>query len=508
MPTTAPRPRKKIEFGDFQTPAGLAREICRTLARIGVRPASILEPTCGRGSLLEAAADQFVSANQLVGLDVNLEYVRWTERQMQRFAGRRQVVIEPGDFFEADWLARLACLPDPLLIVGNPPWVTNSVLGGLASENLPEKCNSNGLRGIEALTGKSNFDISEWMMLRMVEWMRGRDATLAMLCKTAVARKVLQRGWANGETWADAQIFRIDALEHFGASVEACLLVIRSQQIAGPRSIEASVFSSLSSATSDQQIGHRDGLLVADVSAFVQARQLLGRSQLAWRSGVKHDCSKVLELKREGPAFRNGFAELVTLEPDYVFPMLKSSHIASGLVEANRWMLVTQRTIGEDTREIATKAPLTWQYLTAHAEFLNRRASSIYRNRPPFSIFGVGGYTFAPWKVAISGLYKKLNFQVIGPIAGKPVVLDDTCYFLACDAETEAQQLSEMLNSETARKFFETFVFWDAKRPITIELLQQLDLVKLAKAVQVDWKPRVVAKDSPVATDGQLRLFA
>jgi len=30
------------------------------------------------------------------------------------------------------------------------------------------------------------------------------------------------------------------------------------------------------------------------------------------------------------------------------------------------------------------------------------------KNKPDFSIFSVGAYTFAPWKIAISGLYKKI----------------------------------------------------------------------------------------------------
>ena len=34
-------------------------------------------------------------------------------------------------------------------------------------------------------------------------------------------------------------------------------------------------------------------------------------------------------------------------------------------------------------------------------------------------------YTFEPWRVAISGFYKKLNFRVVGSFEGKPIVLDD-----------------------------------------------------------------------------------
>jgi len=49
----------KVEFGDFQTPISLAREICSLIARTGFRPASILEPTCGTGSFLKASLEIF-----------------------------------------------------------------------------------------------------------------------------------------------------------------------------------------------------------------------------------------------------------------------------------------------------------------------------------------------------------------------------------------------------------------------------------------------------------------
>ena len=57
-----------------------------------------------------------------------------------------------------------------------------------------------------------------------------------------------------------------------------------------------------------------------------------------------------------------------------------------------------------------------WGYLLAHADLLDARSSSIYRKRPRFSVFGVGPYTFAPWKVGISGFYKTLDFRAIGPV--------------------------------------------------------------------------------------------
>lgn len=507
MPIVTTRSKNKVEFGDFQTPPVLARDVCRTLAALGVQPAAIVEPTCGRGALLEAAAEVFGKARHVIGFDVNSDYVAWARRQLQRFHPAKQVVVESADFFEYDWPALLARLSDPLLLVGNPPWVTNSALGCLGSGNLPSKRNSQGLRGIEALTGKSNFDISEWMLLRMTEWIRGRDATLAMLCKTAVARKVLHRSWCSGANWSAASIYGIDAVRHFAASVDACLLVIQSSANNESTNLIADVFSSLASEEPSSMIGLRGGTIVADISKYDRTCHLAGRNPVAWRSGVKHDCSRVLELRREGDRFRNGLGELISLEPQFVFPMLKSSDIAQGKPMTNRWMLVTQRAIGEDTVEIEHSAPLTWRYLLRHADLLDRRGSSIYRGRPRFSVFGVGDYTFAPWKVAISGFYKRFTFQVVGPLDDRPVVLDDTCYFLPCDSEAQARTIADMLSSEAAQQFLSAFVFWDSKRPITIDLLQRLDLAKLAEQLGFASSLFRPASRSPSGLAGQRHLF-
>lgn len=98
-------------------------------------------------------------------------------------------------------------------------------------------------------------------------------------------------------------------------------------------------------------------------------------------------------------------------------------------------------------------------------------------------MFGLGDYSFSFWKVAISGFYKKLYFKVIGNYDSKPIVLDDTCYFIACKTQEQAEYTLFLLNSYIAQEFFESFIFWDAKRPITIEILRRLDLTVLEQEV-------------------------
>ena len=67
------------------------------------------------------------------------------------------VRIINADFFAFDFNSVIS-QKDQILILGNPPWVNNSTLLGLDSDNLPEKVNFKGLKGLDAMTGASNFD--------------------------------------------------------------------------------------------------------------------------------------------------------------------------------------------------------------------------------------------------------------------------------------------------------------------------------------------------------------
>jgi hypothetical protein len=473
---------RRAEFGDFQTPPELARAVVGALVGSGLRPASVLEPTCGTGSLLHASLEAFSSVERALGVELDPEHLLAARTSLRALGEATACELRQADFFTFDWERETAALPEPLLVIGNPPWVTNAALGRLGSDNLPPKANTAQRAGLEALTGRSNFDISEWMLLRCLALLAGRHGTLAMLCKTQAARRVLERLWSEGAAIATADLYRIDAARHFGAAVDACLLVVSSSD-AEPAA-ECRVHSALD-APALSRFGLRSGKLVADLAAHRRWAHLAGESPAPWRwrSGIKHDCARVMELRETPDGLVNGLGETVELEPELLYPLVKSAQLGGDRSRQDgeqRWLLVPQRTTGEDTAPLAERAPLAWAYLCRHGARLDARRSSIYRRRPRFSIFGVGPYSFAPWKVAISGLYKRLSFRVLGPLAGRPQVLDDTGYSLPCRSEPEARRWLRLLESIPAREFFEARVFWDAKRPITAGLLNQLDLAKLA----------------------------
>src|ERR1035441_1472847 len=189
-----------------------------------------------------------------------------------------------------------------------------------------------------------------------------------------------------------------------------------------------------------------------------------------------------MELWRgEGTALHNKLNEEIEIEPDFLFPLLKCSDLANGRAKPRRFVLVTQTRVGEDTSKISAKAPLTWNYLHSHRKRFEARKSSIYASRIPFALFGIGDYSFAPWKVAISGLHKTPRFVLVEPFQNKPVLFDDTCYFLPFQNQEEASVVADILNSEPCLRFISSLLFVDSKRPITVELLERLNFHALAE---------------------------
>jgi hypothetical protein len=70
---------------------------------------------------------------------------------------------------------------------------------------------------------------------------------------------------------------------------------------------------------------------------------------------------------------------------------------------------------------------------------------------------------------------------MLSPVDGKPVMVDDTCNFISCRNESEADILFSLLTDERTKTFLDSINFWDSKRPITTEILNLIDLKKIAR---------------------------
>ena len=469
------------QFGDFQTPAELADSVVKIVAEKHMfYPRFIIEPTCGKGAFIKACANYYKSS-EIVGFDINKNYIKEAKKNISKFPFQ-DIKIEHGDFFNIDWKNVLFNKERSILILGNPPWVTTSDLGKINGKNFPKKNNFQKTRGIDAVTGKGNFDISEWMLLQYINWIKDKRSMIAVLCKKSVARKVFKYTYEQKNLAFECHIYSFDAKKYFNVSVDACLFVLIPSKKRG----DCHVYSSIFSVKKFSVIGIRNNTWINDFDCYNRWKHLATEKYIyIWRSGIKHDCSKVFELKKNKNSYANGYDETHEIESNFIYPLLKSSDIKQNSVAfPQKFLLVTQKTTRDNTNIISSVAPKAWKYLKKYDKELTKRSSIVYKKKPPYSMFGIGDYTFKDWKIAISGFCKTPIFKLVGCHMGKPVVFDDTVYFLSFDSYRKADFIHKLLVSKPSTELLTSMIFNEEKRPVTASILNKIDLHLVAKELK------------------------
>lgn len=335
------------EYGDWQTPDEFASRACFWLKNhFEISPTIILEPTCGLGSFLAASTSIFPNYEIAYGEEVNAEYVAQCAK---RFSDLQNIEVSKHDFFLDPFFPKTS---SELLVIGNPPWVTNSELSAMGSENLPDKSNVRGLKGIDAITGASNFDICEFIILRLMQEYQGTNTVIAMLCKTSVARNLVLGAFTDSIN-AHFHIAEFDAHKVFNINASACMFVCDFRHSEKPICLTSSIDDE---SLPSKKLVCEKGKLSYELSD--SARRLDGECCLTWRQGIKHDCSKIMEIKETDDCYANGLGENFVIESDLVFPLLKSSELKQPWIQhPMRRVIVTQRNIGDDTRIIESNFP-------------------------------------------------------------------------------------------------------------------------------------------------------
>lgn len=468
----------KREYGDYQTPVDFAEKVCIYLRDYRhIKPSAIIEPTCGVGNFLESCL--LFEACEYYGIEINPDYCDICRKKIND----SRVKIINSDFFA---FSSKTLIEDKsqILVIGNPPWVTNSTLSTLGSDNLPVKANFKGLKGIDAMTGASNFDICEYIILQLINEYRDTNTVISMLCKTSVARNVFKELNRNYINFSSCDILEFTAEKVFGINASACVLIIQLSEKAASSDV-CNVYDFEKPETVKSQFGYLDGQFYSSFDS--KTENFDGHCCFEWRQGVKHDCSKVMELTMHNGSLQNGQKETVHIEDDIVYPLIKSSMFKVPVIHSfSKYVIVTQKKIREETEHLEHDAPKTWEYLNDNIEQFERRKSSIYRGAPPFSMFGIGDYSFSKYKVGVSGFYKRPMFSVLFSDDEKPVMTDDTSYFICFDNYDMAYVAMLLLNSEKVQHFLANIAFLDAKRPYTKKVLERIDFDKIVKSLAID----------------------
>ena len=482
---------KKIkDYGEFQTPIYLSNKICEYLSKIKNKPVVLLEPTCGEGNFIISAINHFPTLRYIYCVDlqgknewifklkiIKLQQGRKSDLKIEFF--RDDIFTHK---FNSEFVTLIKKNNGNLLILGNPPWITNTELSTLNSNNLPEKSNIKNVKGIEAITGKGNFDISEAIILNLIERFKHLKIKMALLCKTSVIKNIIKAVPILGLEVSNNQAFLINAKQEFDINANAALYIT---DIGSGQDNTCIVNSFYDNKKRMKRFGYYKNVFVSNFDLYEKYQYLEGKSTYNWRQGVKHDASKVMILKKiTKNKYLNGLDEEIEVEDDFLYPFLKGSRLKAPIISnnlLNHRIIITQETLNQDTNIISSKNPKLWDYLNSHSEYLDNRKSIIYKDRPRFSLFGIGNYAFKPFKIGISGFNKIPVFSLISPFDNRPVMLDDTSYYLSFDDYNEAIFTWILLNSQQVKNFLLSISFLESKRPFNKGILMRIKIQKLLK---------------------------
>ena len=325
-------PDRATEYGDFQTNLDLANNVTVYLKAKDISPEIVIEPTCGKGNFIIASLQNFTNIEKVFGVEIYKPYVWETKFNIVKFFLENPDNIKPEisithcNVFDFNFKSiAKEYAKNNILVIGNPPWVTNSKLGSLNSDNLPKKRNFKNHSGLDAMTGKGNFDIAEFITLMMIETFQKINGNVALLVKNSVVKNILFDQVNKKYPISELEKLCIDSKKEFNVSVEACLF---SCNLNSKSEFECSEFDfytqnelrtiQRTQRRQDQRKAKRfgwvDGKFVSNIDTYIDTKEIDGESPFVWRQGLKHDCSSIMELDKVNGHYVNGLNEEIKLE--------------------------------------------------------------------------------------------------------------------------------------------------------------------------------------------------
>jgi hypothetical protein len=155
------------------------------------------------------------------------------------------------------------------------------------------------------------------------------------------------------------------------------------------------------------------------------------------------------------------------IEPELLYPLLRGRDVRRWAVSASARILVTHepgmRLKAIPEKDMQVRFPRTFTYLRQFSSTLRGRKSRgvsdmLGKGAPFYTMFALGDYTFAPWKVVWREVAESLDAAVAGPVHVKSTVPDHTLIMVECKSETESHYLCAALNSSPSRHVVKAYI--------------------------------------------------
>jgi len=394
-------------------------------------------------------------------------------------------------------------------IVGNPPWVNWESLPDGYRADTAELWQRYGLfvhGGMDTILGKGKKDISTLMTYAVMDRFLRDGGKLAFVItqsvfKTAGAGQGFRR-FRIGQNGPPLRVLHVDDLSELqpfeGASNRTAIVVLQKgkptrypvpytywkKTARGRLDYESTLeevfektrrleFSAVPVNADDPT----SAWLTAHRKALRAIQKVLGKSDYEAHAGVytggangvywlevltkRPDGLLVVRNLTEGT--KRKVAQITTeIEPDLIYPLLRGRDVRRWQAVPSAHILMVQdpeKRRGIDEEELQLRYPKTWAYLRCCEKVLRERAAfkryftrkdkdgRVIETGPFYSMFDVGGYTFAPWKVVWPNMGNRIDAAVISTHEGKTVLPQHIVCIVACRSEIEAHYIASLINS-------------------------------------------------------------
>ncbi len=463
--------RKQI--GAFFTPLPIAVELIRTYAihKAWAEGKSVLDPTAGRGNLLEAlilcCTEEGIPVTgemlaRLRGIEREEEFTRGFSRRIRESC---RIDVPDDILITGDFMEQPSSRFD--LLLGNPPWLNFTDLPEEEKEEMKILYRRYGLvdKGMSTLLGGSRIDVAALIIQKALQDHLHPDGRgyffipLSLLLNEG-AHNRFRRGRL------DDGFFSISEIRDFGENrifedvSTRCGFAVFAKSERQKREIP---YFSLTTGGEwrEQRAGTAgypgssyrilDGTDAPDrirLKASSRPRQGIntgGRNSLFIFDSAEPDGEGAMVLKN-----RTGTARLPA---DLIYPLISSRQF-KGSESPEKFIFLPYSIRGGvlDEAEIAGY-PDALNYLGEHRESLIRRKGSLLGNTMKkgrfWTLLGVGPYTFAPWKIVWEAYGKKeFNPRLFHTWQGRPWIpnqaLQASCAF---EEREEAERVLRQLQN-------------------------------------------------------------
>ncbi|MCX8139805.1 MAG: SAM-dependent methyltransferase [Gemmataceae bacterium] len=393
-------------------------------------------------------------------------------------------------------------------IVGNPPWINWESLPQAYRDRSAPLWQELGLfvhSGMDTILGKGKKDLSTLMTYAVIASFLKAGGKLGFVItqsvwKTSGAGQGFRR-FRIGENGPHLRVIHVDDLSRLqvfeGASTRTSVFVLQKgqptcypvdytywQKISRGRGLDYdSTLEEVLAQTRRLQFqatpvdpnDPTSAWLTARPAALGAVQKVLGKSDYQAHAGATTWANSVywLEKVAERPdglwivrnvtegAKRKVEAVTVEMEPDLLYPLVRGRDVQRWLAQPSAYLLMTQDPKlrrGLDPKIMQSRYPKTWAYLKRFEAVLRERSGfkryftrkqgkQVIETGPFYSIFNVGDYTFAPWKVVWPNMGDRIVAAVISEQDGKPITPQHIVTILPTEDQAEAFYIAATVNS-------------------------------------------------------------